>query len=306
MKVIGEFNRISDKLKKEIPKLKRGQVVTFQMLNGVANPDSEEKQRTPVIYPKTQIRTLDRIYDPYLNNDEGGYVDIGVPSTYSKDSFGNLEVQPKLLVPGLGLFQFSGKFSLMGGKVDDEEMFEFLWLSNENESNPHRDTSVKPLFKMQNLLEESKTTIKTTNDLRDALNLAADMDEQTKREVAASLNWATIAESEILTAKINDFATKFPTEFLKAYNSPKRKTKSVIKKAMDAGVINFDVISKEISLGSEVVATLTLKNGEDILTAFTDWINTAKNGQEVFENIQGQLEQKVSAPKAKKKAVVAE
>jgi hypothetical protein len=319
MKVIGAFNKISDKLKKEIPKLKQGQTVTFQMINGQPNPDNEERQKTPVLYPKVQIRTRDTIYDPYQKDSEGeevgGFVEIGIVKSSIRLANGENDIETELAIPGMimpgkpaiGNWQFNGKFSFSGDSIKDIEAFEFFWLSNENESNPHRDKSVKALFKQVNLLEDSKQTIKTTNDLREALNIAADLDETTAREIAASLNWANIAELPILTAKINDFATKFPTEFLKAYNSPKRKTKSLIRKALDSGIISFDPVTKTVTLGSEVVATLSLRSGEDFLTAFTDWINTAKNGSDVFGNIEGQIEQKRQesnsvAPKKKAKA----
>lgn len=319
MKVIGAFNKISDKLKKEIPKLKEGQLITFQMINGQPNPDSEERQKTPVLYPKHQLRSKDTIYDPYQKDEEGnevgGYIEIGVVKSSLRLANGEHDIQTELMIPGMimpgkpavGNWQFNGKFSFAGGNIKDTEAFEYCWLSNENESNPHRDKSVKALFKQVNLLEDSKQTIKTTNDLREALNIAADLDETTAREIAASLNWANITELPILTAKINDFATKFPTEFLKAYNSPKRKTKSLIRKALDLGIISFDPVTKTVTLGSEVVASLTLRNGDDFLTAFTDWINTAKNGSDVFSNIEGQIEQKKNesnsvAPKKKAKA----
>lgn len=291
MKVIGDFNKISPKLKKEIPKLKQGQVVTFQMLNGVTNPepDPTERSKTPMLYGKAQISTRDRIFDPYLN-ETGDYVDIGVVKNFSKNRDGDYEIETRLFVPGMGEFQFGGKFSLMGGRIEDEELFEFLWLCNENEKNPYRDKSVKPLFKPVNLLEDSKETINTTSRLREAVNLAGDMDVETAREIAASLNWSNIAEPEVLMAKINDFAAKFPDQFLKTAKSPKRETKATIKKALDNGVINFDVLTKKVTLGSELIATLSFRDGDDFLNAFTDWLNTSIHGADVLGNIKNQLE----------------
>lgn len=294
MKVIGDFNKISNELKKTIPKLKQGQVVTFQMLNGVTNPepDQAERMKTPMLYPKTQIPTNDRIFDPYLNDGTGDYVDIGVPKTYSKDTFGNLLVEPKLFVPGLGHLIFGGKFELVGGKVDDDEMFEYLWICNSNGKNPNRDTSVKALFQPINVLEDSKATIQSNDVLFDAISLAKNMDVATATQIAASLNWSAMAEPTVLMAKIRDFATKFPDQFLKTANSPKTKTKALVKQALDNHVITFDMLTKQIRMSDEVIATLTLKDSDDVLNVFADWLNTAKNGNEVKENIEGQLNAK--------------
>lgn len=293
MKIVDDFNKISDKLKKSIPKLKPGQSVTFQMLNGVPNPepDQTERNKTPILYGKMQIPTKDRIFDPFLG-DTGDYVDIGVLESFRRDRDNQLEIVTKLLVPGMGVFEFGGKFSLRGGKIEDEEMFEYLWICNHNGKNPHRDKSVPALFQPINLLEDSQATIKTTNSLREALNIAGDMSVAEAQQIAASFNWPVIAEDEVLVAKINDFAAKFPDEFLRAINNPKTKMKSEVKKAMDAGIITFDVLTNQVHLGNELIATISLAGGNDFLTAFSDWLKTSKNGEAVHQNMVSRIEEK--------------
>ena len=81
MKSSKVFNNISEDLKNKIPKLKPGEVVTFQMLNGTPNPDPDprEQQKEPVIYGKRQLLTSFRIYD----KGKGEYVDVGAVETWN-------------------------------------------------------------------------------------------------------------------------------------------------------------------------------------------------------------------------------
>src|SRR6266705_2211103 len=83
MKSSKTFNNISEELKKQIPKLKPGEVKTFLMLNGTPNPDPDPREisKDPMLYGKKQLRTNFRIYDEYQKDKEGqvvgGYVDVG-------------------------------------------------------------------------------------------------------------------------------------------------------------------------------------------------------------------------------------
>jgi hypothetical protein len=144
MKVVGSYNKISDKLKSEIPVLKPGEVKTFECLWGIPNPDPDpqEKIKNPKLYGKRNLATKFRIFDPYIKDDGGkevgGYVDVVAAQSWDKG-----EPTERLFVPGFGQFQFSGKFALQGGKLEDMELFEILWLSHQREGNPHRDKTVQ-------------------------------------------------------------------------------------------------------------------------------------------------------------------
>jgi hypothetical protein len=59
MKVIGDFNNISQEMKAMMPKLKAGEVKSFIKVNGVINRDPEDKYRlkSPILYCTEQIPT---------------------------------------------------------------------------------------------------------------------------------------------------------------------------------------------------------------------------------------------------------
>src|SRR6476620_9047410 len=119
MKVVGDFNKISKEMKEMMPKLKKGEVKTFQLIVGVKNnfPDDldggRERRDHPMLYGTWQIPTRDRIVDWHT----GEFVDIGVPQDFKKDEV----LSTKVLMPGVGepQFHYIGKWSLNGNNIAD-------------------------------------------------------------------------------------------------------------------------------------------------------------------------------------------
>lgn len=158
MKVVGSFNKVSDKLKKElIPTVKPNEVIRFQLLNGEYEP---ALGRVGFGTSKS-IRLNDRIYDPYQTDSKGvevgGYVDIGVPETIRE---GRVEKCKKFWVNSLVVgIPGNGQFEFKSGSVDDMEVMEFICLSNGNKNNPYRDESKEPQYEIVDavkILEEEK------------------------------------------------------------------------------------------------------------------------------------------------------
>ena len=295
MKSSKVFNNISDKLRAEIPKLKPGQTVVFQMLHGVPNPEPDEKERSksPVLYGKRQVLTNFRIYDPYVKdeagNEVGGYVDVGVVDAWN----GEQPVRFRCFVPGQGEFsQFQGKFQLSAGNIRDEELYEILWLSNEREGNPHRDTSVEPLFKIINTKTDSQATVTKVDILMKALKIGKEISLKEGNEVMASLNKPVYQDEIVLRAEIMKIAKDTPDEFIAAYESKDRHIMSSLREALNQGVLSHDVATGKVSMGAVSLTTAKVEDMAELVPSLTQWIKTAKNGQDVLNNINGQLEKK--------------
>lgn len=292
MQQVKNFNNISDELKKTIPTLESGQVVTFQMLNGTPNndPDLAERLKTPFFYPATQIRTVDRIQDPFTKK----FVDIGVVDEWE----GDRPVRYRFFVAGLTMSQFQGKFSLTGGSVEDEELFEYLYLSNYRADNSNRDVSVQPVFKLIDALKDSKDKEDTADTLFDALTLAKDIKEDDARELAKSLNWADIADFKILKAEIKNYAKENPKEFLAKIKDESKELKATIKTAVDLDIIKYDGATGKVTQGTAQLVTFDPTPELDLLTELASWFASAKNGDNVLEVVKKQIKakQKKAAP----------
>lgn len=210
MKVLKNFNRISDKLREECIKPFDNGVKTFRMLNGVKNndPDITERIKTPVFYPDAQIRTFDRIKDPYANEGKGGFVDIGVVEHF--DLTTEQPTKFRFVVRGQGI----GLFVLDAGSIDDVELYEFLCISNENKNFKYRDTRVVPLF--EEVLEVDAVEITNTHlDLIVEAGLAIKkLKPEQKKSLSVLLHIDPTLDERMLTAKLSELAQARPEDII--------------------------------------------------------------------------------------------
>lgn len=157
MQVLKNFNNISEELKATIPVLEIGAIRRFRMLTAVLNndPDYTERMKRPVFYGTHQIPTKDRIKDPFAKNK---YVDIGVVEEF--DLATERPTRFRLFVPGNHITitgMWNGEFYLQGGITEDEELFEYLWISNYREGNQYRNTKVDPMF--EEITDENEMSV---------------------------------------------------------------------------------------------------------------------------------------------------
>lgn len=286
------FNNISDRLKAEIPRLKPGETVLFQMLNGMPNPDPDEKERakSPMLFGKRQVQTNFRIYDPYQQDSKGqeigGYVDCGVVEQWLNDE----PFRFRTFVPGQGEYaQFQGKFQLNAGNIKDEELYEALWLSNEREENPHRDKSVQPLFKIINTKTESKATVTNIDRLLKAIGLAKELGVEELSAVMASLNQATPQDIEVLRPQALKFAKDNVNEFLAAYDSPDKETNLTIRMAIEAAVLTHDIVTGDVKTGNVILTNIRVSTLNEFVPRFTEWVKASANGKDVLANLKNQV-----------------
>jgi hypothetical protein len=301
MKSSKTFNNVSDKLLSEIPKLKPGQVVLFKMLNGVPNPEPDEKERSksPFLFGKRQIQTNFRIYDKYhteLKDDDGkvtyqgDYVDVGCVDYWNGDK----PERFRCFIPGQGEFsQFQGKFQLMGGVVKDEELYQILWLSHEREGNPDRDTSVEALFKIVDARTDSGQAISNLEKLKKALALPTSLTVAEMRSAMSALNQPDYQDEIVLKAQFGELCRSKPELILSIVESADTPMLATIKQALNSGLITHDFASGEVKLGGVVIHVMKLDDLSTAVPQLLQWIKTSANGKDVYANICAQLKEKI-------------
>jgi len=277
------LNNISEDLEKQIPKLQHGQEVIFQMLNGHPNNDNDrnERERQPFLFGKTQLQTKLRIKDPKTGNS----VDIGVPMAIENDTVTSF--RPFLAGQDEGVF--NGKFSLFGGNQIHEELFEIFWLSPEREGSPCTDLRVKPVFKIVNHKEEATKAINKVDILRKALEDLKGLSDDDYVNFGASQNWSE-TDVEFLKAKVSEFARSFPDKYNAIREDKNSVVKANLKKALDKNILTYDAMSGDVLTGDSVVMKVAKDNKADYLGAIARWVESAKNGKQVYEGILKQLE----------------
>lgn len=285
MQVVGKINAVDEQ---SLPKsLNAGETVVYQLLGGVENPDPDARKATPILYPVVvTIPSKDRIKDKTT----GKIVDIGVVENYNINAAG----QPEIKYKKLAVFAKAnnGLFFCTGGNLSEEEQYEYYELSNYNESNTDRDTSVEPKFRRVDEVRESKHRIKQRSTLLEALKYFDAMSTGDMKELAASLNWNENMPVEILKDKIGDFAMKDPEGFKKAVMNRDKDVKAVIKQAITADVIRYDTAQHRIVMASNSQTLIKLERveGIDYLTQVADWIGSAKNGEKTLATIKKLME----------------
>ena len=297
MQVLKNFNNISKELLESVPKLQYGEVKTIQMLTGtkLLQVMEDGSQYWEEVFGKQQIPTSDRIKDPFFKRGVSTtpeYIQIGVPAEINPNTESVVSTKP--LIPGIGESQFLGKFSLVGGDVEDEEMYEFLWLSNYNGSNPNRDKSVNPLFEFIDVKKASKEKRRNANDKLTALSVATTMDLDDIKDFHLSMGWNMIDDADILRANIEDYADKYTDEFISRFNDPLTKVKSEIKRSIDAGFIKYDAAGHKIlwAKSNTVCAKLERVEGQHWLDQIAEWtVVSGAQGTNFRKAIQKQLKE---------------
>ncbi len=290
MKVVkGKFNDISAELQKKITPLGKGESVLFQVLGSIPNPDPDpnEVKKRPFLHPRRNIPMNDYI------KDGDNWMKIVVADRWEKDE----PLQERFFLPGieLGASLFNGKFQVTGGNKKDEELYEYLMITNYNKDSvlgEDRDDSIEPLFEIINTKADAIKTTNRVQDLKKALDLAMELDETAGRELGASLNWSSFKDWTELQAKIVDFASKDPIQFLKYAQDPSKSLKSIVKSAIDLQVITFNSANGEVKLGDNLLVVFSKKEAKTFLESMVLWFNTANNGKEVLELIKTQLSNK--------------
>lgn len=263
-----EYNNV-----KNPPQLKRNEVKVFQYLNvkeDKANPGK-------VVMPSSHmIPTVDRVYDSEVDD----YIDIA--------SIKSLGVGGK---PIFNTIQFTkqdkGLMALQGSRTGDREIFQYLMLSNYNASNPNRDTTVVPLFKLVEAKKEAAESRKQRNLRRDAMNVAAELSAAEVREFIASLNKDEDRDISILRDELEVLAEKDPKQFISLSKDKNKSIQANCKKAIDQKVIKFDKATSSFTWVStgETIVQVPRSSKSSYLQGFTNFVLSNKNGELVYEEI---------------------
>lgn len=283
MKVVGNYNKISDELRNQIPALE-GKVI-FQMLNGRPNhePDENERKKQPTLYGKTQIQTQFKIKDPHTKK----IVDVVLAEDWDDEG---RPTKSRCFVAGMGETHYQGVFTLQEGNIEDEELYPILWLSPEREGSPCSDSKVKPLFKLVNKAQESTNTVNKVNVLLEALKAATELtkDKNKAKDFAASQG-QDYSDPLASVAYINTFAKDKPELFLQLTKVPDAvKLKAEIKYAVDKGIIVYDPATKKVALNESNITTLS--EGTNVIDEIASFITTNGKGKKIIEGLRKQLE----------------
>lgn len=282
MRVVGEFNNLSDMVKDKIIPLKPGESAEYQLLECVRIQDPQTS-KIETRYPHRMWYSRDTIYDPGKETT----VDIGVISP------GGVDVKTQT-VTQVEKYEFDrprdGILYLSGDILFHRELHEILQLTNHCQDGVMdqlqvRDAAKPYHYKLIDRRKEAKARNKLRDIKADALVYVRNMEAEDMRDFAASMNWDYKGDLDEISEKIGEFADKDPVAFNKVIVDPLQKKKAVIKKAMGT-IITYDAMQHRILWANgQVVATLERKANQTEVDAFAEWLSTVANGDKIFQQL---------------------
>lgn len=282
MKIVGQFNKVSDSLKKKIKPLTRNEQANYRLLTGYHDAVSGETR-----YGSHQtIVCRDTIYD----EQQGQLITIGVPRIIRE---GEVVKVKKYEVRSVGKNMLTnGVFTLQGGNLEHQEFYEFFELSNFNKSNADRDTGIMPIFERIDEVGEAEAENLVFDTLTKALVAADQMDKEGVKTFASIMNWDTKLHPTILKNRIKKYAREEPKLFLEKQDDPENKTKVIIKQALDAGIVSYQPAEHKMLWGKDGTTLARLEkaqDGESEIDSFFQWIQQSKNGENILKSINNAL-----------------
>lgn len=279
--------KISEKYQTELDekRLEVGQTVQFRLLDSRLNPDPEERRKPGKEFIWKQSECIigkDRIKDPY----SGKLVDIAI--VRDRDEKGKI-TPDKLYVPARDT---NGFITIVGGNTEQERWLEFLLISNENESNPHRNKDVKAKYKLIDAERESKEKSHQYDVLTEMLVFVRDLSKSEKMEVAGAYGWDRNSSEEIITTRLKEIVVKDPEGFKKIVgNKIDLSIRSLINEALTEGVITYAPLENKYTFTKtgEVICTLTRSESVESKDQLLEWLKTHNSGKTVLKNIKLQL-----------------
>lgn len=284
MRVAGKFNDLSKSMLENLVTLKPGEFADYQLDSSfmveVEDPETRKKTRW---FPHQMFWAKATVWD----QEKGETVDIGVIATGGID--------PKTgLVTTVETFEFergpSGVIRLTGSNPKDVELDQFLQLDNRCENGvlgEFRDASVQKMFRR---VDHKKEAFKRNEDRKqktEAMQLAQLMDHNELREFAASMNWDSRMEPEILAEQTAEYAELHYKDFhTKVEDQGRMKIRATIRWAIDDNKIRFDHAGyRFLWANGQTLASLERQSGKSELDVFADWLSTATNGPTIIQQL---------------------
>lgn len=264
------YNDLSKKTL-DATKLKPGQRVTYRLVGIAPAPMDPSRMAIPTY---RNIPPIDQIWD----EEKQEYVDIAAVKSF--DAEGNHTFHEILFTRAN-----AGHLILNGGRALDQEIHSYLTLCNYNGSNPKRDTSKEIIFELVD--EEAKAEVETKkrNARREALNAAADLNQDEVKNFAAALGKDDSRPVSVLRNELEELADKDPQAFLDLISNKQAVMKATINRALSKGIILFSEEQSRWEWPNKE-AILTVARGTEAVDELVSFCVSSAKGEKVYQTIQ--------------------
>ena len=294
MKSIGNFNKLPKNYKAP-ERLKKGEKVIYQLVEDLSRPEPDPNKKGQIRWPSLiKIPTLDTIHITYKDDageEQSDFFDIGLVTRVDKEG------APTVETCWINAQALKGRIELTGGALWDEKLYWLFEQANFNLSNPNRDTAKTAILFKVDIEGNAKADNRKFSVRLEAMTYASNMSDGQIRDFAASMNWDDKELISVLRNKVAKMAETESEQFKKLVEGEEqRNIKTLIKRAVDAGVINYDTQQHRIAHpNGTTLIKLDVVPGVEWLNQTADWIASSQNGKKVYSNIQSLMNKAAAA-----------
>lgn len=276
-----------EKFREKYPRLKKGEQKIFELIN--LREDPYNKGRLAIPFSKG-VPTKDRIWDQY----DKEYKDIA----YIK----SVGINNEITVGDIHFYlRTQGRIICRGGVAAEEDMYDYLLLSNYREDNKARDTTVVPIYRFVN----PKAIADGKREARKHLFLAIDkyreLDDDRVKKLIVSMGEDESQDIGILRDILEDMAQNKPEDFMALYTDPMGERKAILQRAVDKGVIEWHPNDSKFTWGGsdKTIAVIARGSDKDNIEEMAVWTMKSEKEEAVYQEIA----KRVTSKKESKKAV---
>jgi hypothetical protein len=280
------YNNLSDELRKVLDgkATEAGRFIKYKFAIARKNPDIEQRTGGEYLYPQRWALspvTFDIIdYDKKRKRiglvtrlREYGNPDDGFRRVYLDEAW-------------------RGVYILDMNDKDDRDTFCYLELHPKLENGLFRDPNMPAVFSRIDEVKQAKKSLTDRENRANSMFVATTLTDSETRDFACAMGWDEHEDIAIIRDKVLEIADKEQEFFKNFINNKSIEYRAVIKRAMDNNIIAFQPVENKFVwvASGQAIAVLERCEGNKVLDRMSDWVQTSKNGQEVYSKLKGMLQ----------------
>jgi len=289
MKQVGSYNQLSEKFleERDIKPLLPGQRKKFRSTKELLDPNDKTGKTVMYNVNGETIPPIDQVFDKHQGAN-GKMVDIGLINSVDKDG------RPERAIK----FQMkpdkrTGDFHLYGDREEDRYVYWYFQICNYNKNNPNRFTNKDAIFFEVDEDGEAKKIIRNRSKRHEVEKFVLDRGYGDLKKISLALGWGDSKSEDVMRRELLDFASNDPETFEKLITDTKAlESLSVIKKAFDEGILQWNEVERKVTFAQNTVATLERVEGRKYHEQFDEYLKTTKTGDSIYQSIKKLVVQK--------------
>jgi hypothetical protein len=246
-----KFYEVSDACQKKfpLPKLKKGEKVTYELFNlqpDPTDPEKDPRKKRLQIPFQLGIPPQDRV--SWGKGEDAEWVDIAF---ITGNGVGGVPIFGEVIFHS----KDAGSITLVGGRKDHDRQYLYMEMCNWNESNEYRDTDQPVIFKRKDFKKERLAERASRNLRVDAVKQSQELSLSMLRKISIGLFGTASPDEDELRMQIEQFAEDNPKDFLAMVENTDLNIMEIADQAVKKGFVTIDMQARKIISNGNTVFT---------------------------------------------------